>query len=460
MKVKLTRLGELTPVQRHGHPDFGWRDWLTRLRQRSRISFSRDRFDDKLLELQNRIDGLHNIRKHVERISADRSIAEHSTSQISDLTVPLFRVVQVASSSLHEVLSSLWQCGTPNQHFANMALNTKEEMATIEGNTQKVHFDLAWVCPAHMLGGSQIPLWLSIETFSERQTIMPVNHPPALQQRLEAVLGGLPTQQSNPPMASALLVPDLRTVPDLCRYLHSRSPSQPSATCDGFLQQNMTFKHLFYADHNGRAQGQDVKSLEDALKAARSNPECIPLPDKLNLAKLLALAVLRYHSTPWLKSGWGSQDVVFFSNEDFTCDPFPDPFLRSNIETRTSTTNQHLVLSNAGSHTTVTQSRSPIRNQTLYNLGVMLVELAYDSPLKDLQRPEDDQGDSHTLYWTATRLGDVVNRRLGPKYSSAVKICLYGGFGASTELEEAQVQKRFFDEVVLKLVTCAEAVKI
>ena len=88
----------------------------------------------------------------------------------------------------------------------------------------------------------------------------------------------------------------------------------------------------------------------------------------------------------------------------------------------------------------------------------MLVELAYDSPLQDLKKLEDDQGDPHTLYWAATRLGDRVWRELGSKYSDAVKICLHGAFGASSELEDMRVQKAFFDEVVQKLEKCAEAV--
>lgn len=73
----------------------------------------------------------------------------------------------------------------------------------------------------------------------------------------------------------------------------------------------------------------------------------------------------------------------------------------------------------------------------------MLVELAYNSPLHDLRRPEDDQGDGHTLYWMATRLGDNVGRRLGAKYAAAVKICLHGGLGASCDLKQRSAEAIF-----------------
>lgn len=69
--------------------------------------------------------------------------------------------------------------------------------------------------------------------------------------------------------------------------------------------------------------------------------------------------------------------------------------------------------------------------------------------------------ETHTqCTWAATRLGDRVSRELGPKYADAVKICLHGAFGPSSELEDTRVQNTFFDEVVKKLENCAEAVML
>ena len=364
------------------------------------------------------------------------------------------------------MLSSLWQCEAPNQHFANIALDAKDRISA-DSSTQKIHFELAWSCPAQTIpvGQREKSLWLSIETFPEDQT-MTRNPSETLQQSLETALDmcqkskPCSNKHAEPDGAAASPLPDLRTVPDLCRHLLEQSSGPVSIACAGFLQRTKTFKHLIYADRDRTVQRDDVKSLEDALNAAKSDPEGIPYPEKLTLAKLLALAVLRYHSTPWLNSEWGSRDIVFFGIKDFSQDPLNGPFLRSRVATKTSTFKQHSVTQDIDIQTTVAHLRSPIRNQTLYSLGVMLVELAYDSPLQDLQKPEDDQGDPHTLYWTATRLGDKVGRKLGPKYADAVKICLYGGFGASSELEDAKVQKQFFDEVVRKLAKCAEAVMI
>lgn len=223
---------------------------------------------------------------------------------------------------------------------------------------------------------------------------------------------------------------------------------------------------MIYTPTDRLTQTPEIKSLEDVLIAAKASSDGIALSEKFQLARLLALAVLRFHSTPWLKNGeWQSQDIVFLGVQDFSRDPLRMPFLRTPVRTHSnsSTPKQLVVTSSNTEESTVITShhlRSPIRNQTLYGLGVMLIELAYDAPIQSLQLPQDDQGDPHTLYWAALRLGDRVWRELGPKFAEAVKICLYGGFGASSELQDVRVQKLFFEEVVKKLEICAEAVAI
>ena len=88
----------------------------------------------------------------------------------------------------------------------------------------------------------------------------------------------------------------------------------------------------------------------------------------------------------------------------------------------------------------------------------MLIELAYDSPFGDLETPEDDQGDGLTSYRAATRLGESVRLKLGPRYADVVKSCLHCAFGASSELADPGMQSRYFEDVVQKLQKLADAV--
>lgn len=288
-------------------------------------------------------------------------------------------------------------------------------------------------------------LWLSIEARSKGQTVTE-NAARKLQQSLTAALelSKKPQvsshKQAQSYNANTTSLPDLEKIPNLCNHLLGQSPHPETPTCAGSFQKSELDEHLLYADSDRTIKRDGLKSLEDALNAAKSNPEGIPCPQKLTLAKLLALAVLRCHSTPWLNSEWGSRDIVFYGITNFSEDSLNGPFLKSMVSSTAGSTNQTLITPNVASPKMVASRRSPIRNQTLYNLGVMLVELAYNRPLHDLQKPEDNQGGPHTSYWTATRMGDKVGRKLGPMYADAVNICLYGGFGPSSDLKDAQVQ--------------------
>ena len=379
-------------------------------------------------------------------------------------------LVRNASSRLHEVLSSLWQCETAEEHFVNIGLDGNCEQSL--HNIQKIHFELAWSCPGQAVPPRPSkPLRLSVDSFSEIRASTSHTSPTfelrqILRSELEESLRPAESQaqpltiarpNSNENVADDATFLDLRTIPNLCYHLGNQLPGP--VHYQGFLQKSSTFKFFICTpiDHSYRVSS--AKSLEDALVAAKASSEGIPLLEKLNLAKTLALAVLQFHSTPWLERKWQSQDVVFFGIQDFAKDPLQTPYLKSRVLTQRNTTDQRVINSATGqNYSNMTQLRSPARNPTLYSLGVMLIELAYDSPLQDLQKSEDDQGDPYTLYWAAIRLGDRVSREMGPKYADAVKICLHGTFGASSELEDLSVQKAFFDEVVQKLEKCAEAV--
>ena len=417
-------------------------------------------------ELEARIESLHKIRKHVEHLN----FASDFSQAAPPARVTQLSLVRVASSRLHEVLSSLWQCETADEHFVNICLDENGEKPP--HNSQSIHFELAWSCPGQGVPPRPSkPLRLSVNSLSETRALTSDASPTfdlrqTLGTALEESLRSASSQaqsltiirpDSDQNVAGDVALPDLRTIPNLCDHLISQPPGPVHYL--GFLQKSKTFKHFICAPFDQSHHVSNTKSLKDALVAAKASSEGIPVPEKLNLAKLLALAVLQFHSTPWLKREWQSQDIVFFGIQDFAEDPLRMPYLKSRVLTQRNTTDQQVVSSTTGREcSNVTHLRSPVRNQTLYSLGVMLIELAYDSPLQDLKKPEDDQGDPHTLYWAATRLGDRVWRELGPMYADAVKICLHGTFGASSELEDMRVQKAFFDEVVQKLEKCAKAV--
>ena len=96
--------------------------------------------------------------------------------------------------------------------------------------------------------------------------------------------------------------PNLASIEEMCSYFQecSKRAATPSP-CIGFLRNRKTYKHYIYPAHAAEVYTGDAMSLTHALIAARMSPYGIPITEKLRLAKCLALAVLQFHSAPWLR---------------------------------------------------------------------------------------------------------------------------------------------------------------
>jgi hypothetical protein len=100
-----------------------------------------------------------------------------------------------------------------------------------------------------------------------------------------------------------------------------------------------------------------------------------------------------------------------------------------------------------------------IQNQTLFALGIALIELWYGKPLSELheaedgpQNPTDLQGSFITRLNTAHRLADELADEAGAKYSDAVRRCIRCDFSLrENSLEDVQLQKAVYQGVVIQL---------
>jgi hypothetical protein len=148
------------------------------------------------------------------------------------------------------------------------------------------------------------------------------------------------------------------------------------------------------------------------------------------LAQLLTLAVLRFRSTPWLENNLRSSDIHFLETKAKGVNqPLPShaPCLQARLAKRRNNAQKALSLS---------------QNETMFNLGVILLELGYDAPLQYLRQEEDIQGgaSSYTDFFTAKRLG-----------LSAVRDC---DFGVGDDLDSVELQNAIVLGVVNELDRC------
>ena len=162
-------------------------------------------------------------------------------------------------------------------------------------------------------------------------------------------------------------------------------------------------------------QGQPSNSLDDVLMQAKRLSLAISQEDRLRMAVSLATGMLCLHSTLWIPQRWGSKDIMISENHHSKdAIRLKDPFLRAHLKNSTI------------DYPVTERIPSTAVNSPLYYLGIVLLELAFSAPLRELQVHEDltrglvkQEKDDLTV----RRLSETVSRELGSRYAKVVRTC-------------------------------------
>jgi hypothetical protein len=173
--------------------------------------------------------------------------------------------------------------------------------------------------------------------------------------------------------------------------------------------------------------------------------------ERLRLAARLASAVLQFHATPLLRGFWCSEDVIFFGQgRDDDMASITSPHLNVQV----GSTKQHKLITDQG-HGTDNLTGHLIRNPYLFSLGVTLIELAFQAPLRSLYNSKDlinEQPSMLSDYFVASRLSKTIGSSLGLAYGKMVRKCLGCDFGQGTnDLNDVKLQAIFYQDVVCEL---------
>lgn len=151
------------------------------------------------------------------------------------------------------------------------------------------------------------------------------------------------------------------------------------------------------------------------------------------------MAALLYHSTPWLHTTWKSDDVLFFN--------FDEP------NTLDSPHLHHLSRREDQNSTPFLKSTRP-KNELIYQLGVMLLELEFEDTLPSLVEKSTLEGNLSVDMLSTDPLILLKHRageQLGSIYGRMVWMCLDCDFGLGLNnypLEDPHVQKVFYSRIV------------
>lgn len=229
------------------------------------------------------------------------------------------------------------------------------------------------------------------------------------------------------------------------------SRAQPSNKAIGFLHMSGDSKHLIYVDSKSQLimQSQTSPSLRNLYTALKEQQmeqsPGLSMSSRVGLARQFATAVLQFQSTPWLRDTWGSRKVLIrqSSDDEEEDNRGSQAFISAQID---------------GPNCSIVRAQSlpspvVVRNQLLFSLGVMLLELAFQKPLVEMIK-ESDMNSAHpgnTEYLTADRLSRQVGAHMGPRYAEVVRKCIHCYFASGNDLKQSKLQAEFYQDVVCEL---------
>jgi hypothetical protein len=448
-----------------------------------KFSFSEPRLEKSLEGLRNLNTDFRTLAAQTTRLDDDQHLPPQAAAvSRSDRRLEESRMVQKASSQLYGALARA--CQIHDEHSAHFRLESQHVSIEHTGSSL-VRFNIAF---AHRPGGATAllePVWLAVDsTFDEAQPVIKDGSHHHAQKSLNALSNHLKRDLSPPCQASvkkiksksvsfaapapspglsskATLVtafmatshlPDFCVQHDFCKQLQSCRPRTLENKYLGYLEKSGTCKHLIYfAPPISTCSATQSMSLAQIVTSVSQKPQTEQFLqyERLRLARQLASAVLQFHATPLLKRNWRSDDVVFFG-ESTAPGSITSPHL--NVQVGKASTNESILLkSNAPS----CEDIGFIRNPYLFGLGVTLIELAYQAPLRSLREDRDltnGQENKHTEFFIADRLSKSMGTSLGVNYAKVVRKCLGCDFGeGTTDLNDPGLQAVFYKDVVCEL---------
>ena len=257
------------------------------------------------------------------------------------------------------------------------------------------------------------------------------------------------TEESNNSMLALKSLKNLGLHQNFCdRIREFLQHSSAGLQCMGTLGEADSYRHLVYIPEKKKRC--PALSLQEIITiSSRQGPSVrLTLYERVHLARSLATAVLQYHATPWLRSPWRSEDILFFgAQERLLLEESLTPISEPHIDVPVGRSKANL-LEPIGASTQHLAS-----NVLLFNLGVMLIELAYMATLRNLlNKQEQSSKDSrYTEFFAARRLGEVVSREMGTKYARIVQKCVECHFASGSNLGSSELQAEYYRDVVKEL---------
>lgn len=439
--------------------------WKHNLSEKLRLSFSKSRLDENVAKLRSHNDDLRILALQTRPSTLTVKRVGSSPSRATRNDIRKYQTIGRVSCQVYEALGKA--CTKHTEHMAHFRTDV-EHFIHDENTSPHVKFDIAFthrVLTNAPYSGD--PIWFLVDSIinehidtctGNQKTCMDDLQRTLKRQLAPSVTPGAKKVKKSVSFASAIVaslpaprLPLLDTPlvwigTDFCDQLrrHFRQPMHSNACV--VLENTAQCKQLVMPSHfTACSEPRKAISLGQLITSTTvpGLMNGILLHERVALAKMLAIAVLQYHATPWLQLSWRSDDILFFDIEG-------DPQVQKRLNLSAPYINAKI----QGNATQIAVQHRPAmaRNPVLFSLGVVLLELAHAASLDSLKLPCDaDNGQLHSEFFTARRLAKSKRSIMGSVYNDIVEQLVECVFPCGDDLNNPELQATFYEDVICPL---------
>jgi hypothetical protein len=401
------------------------------------------------------MDRLRQANQSLYRLTVQTShLAAHQASGKSSRdSAPDFRGIKNRAESFHLALSNGWKCPCQADHSISLRLESRtNDVASDDEDRDPSEHDPFHVLFRYDHGQSSGSPLAKPWVWEEADVRMKDEHPtasPGSSFTASSTKEVKFAKQVIPQAVQAALEPhpNMQPIQDLCSAISALQKPERDV-CFSLLANEIAKRKygvLLITPTKQLPTNTESWSVS-SLRTVLEDPK-FAQQERLKLAITLASSVLQLHETPWLEESWGKDSVFFLNRTGKT--QYDQPFILHHTK--------HTILSSTT--TAPSQISCVIRNQTLYALGVALIELYYRKPITELHQDVDGAQntgnaflDLVTEFTTADRLAEALLTEAGARYSDAVRRCIRCDFDQrASSLEDVKFQKAVYQGVVAQL---------
>lgn len=491
----------------NGDPNarYGTKEWRKALRGQFKFTFSETKLAHLASSIRRATKDYRILRAQVQSVLSSTPDTDPNGRVSRD--VERIQTTQKASNRVYEILAKA--CRLHNKHHARFSLSPNYSSSSMGTEIQfqiayrhlsqtqvQDQRDVLWFVVESIINSTVSPIPLSIQpaasTYSQgsssKRALSPMLR--SLQPRRRAcpkskrVRIRSPSPRAPEPSIPSIedtptpsLLPEIGRTHDFCTQLRACfNRNHQVGTCIGWLENSAEWKHRVFhssgpskSTAHGRDDTYTLAGLLGSLASNGRGGRGLSVVQRLRLAKLLSTATLNFYATPWMPSSWTSHNILLYNIalnskniarelEVFVEVPVqPVGILDQQGTMHTITTFVEVPVQSTGTSSppAAFDDLAPfVRNSTLFGLGVMLLEIAFEAPIQTMRIASDcRQGYpvATTDLYTAHRQSKEVATCLGVKYSEIVTKCLHCDFGQGSDLSNPGLQNAIHRDIISEL---------